>query len=312
MPSLAKFWDSFQKMISKKAVRGLDPGPYREEDDPVFQLFDAAANYYAAVHRSSFLWLAPLGICAVLCAALSAVWPEGKWHANATALLALGQLAFLISSLMCMRVIKKNRVQSRLTNFRFLAELMRLTTFCAPLGLSVRQHVAGATLYGKSEAWLDYIGRNHIRMRAIPSLNLADQTQFEAIKSDIEKYLLESQACYQELVRARSESMASFLGRIVHSLIYLTILVVATRFAGAHIFNLSIMIACAAFIGTMGPVLANQAHSILLNAELRRMESRSAHLAANLEALLPEIKNAETGEELRSVGARAIRLWCGM
>ena len=80
-------------------------------------------------------------------------------------------------------------------------------------------------------------------MRAIPSLNLADQAQFAAIRNDVEKYLIESQACYQKLVNARSESMASFLGKIIRSLIYLTILVVTARFAGSYIFNLFLMVA---------------------------------------------------------------------
>lgn len=307
-PLMATLWNKFQKLISGRATKNLDPGPYRPDTDPVFKLFDAAANYYAALHRSSFLWLALLSALAVLCAALSAVWPAGPLRHAVTAALALGQLLFLTCSLVSLRKLRKKRLQNKLTNFRFLAEIMRLTGFCAPLGLSVRQHAVGSSFYGENEAWLEYIGRNHIRLRTVPSLNLADKTQFAAVKNDVEKYLIESQACYQNIVRARSKSMAAFLGLIFSSLIYLTILVVVVRFAGAFIFNLSLLIAGAAFVGTMGPVLAYQSYSIMQNAELRRMESRSAHLAGELETLLAEIRRADTGEELRSVTARTVAL----
>lgn len=310
VPRLARLWNSFQKFVTRSGVSRLDPGPYREETRPDFLLFDNAANHCAAMHRSSFLGLALMSILAVLSAALASVWPGGETHHLALSVLGVAEAFLLAGAIGNVLQARRRGWQKQLTLFRLAAEVLRLNSFAASLGIPCICGFSEQSLYGdeQGEAWLPYVLRNSLRERGFSSVDMSDAAQISALREDIAAYLIHSQYCYHRRNSVGCRIMAETIEKISGLVFFISLLVVGIRFFCNVFLDTAILDPALSFLGTIGPVLATSSQAVAQYAELKRLSIRSAHLAKELNCYLKQIREATSGSELRTITASVLEL----
>lgn len=296
-PLLARSWNFFQASLTRKSLKKLPTGPYREEHHRIFKEFDEAANYCAAMHRSSFLGLALLTVLSIIFAATAAVWPSGRTWLVAITILSIAEIVTLAGAIFSVVKARRRHWQEKLTTFRFVAEVIRLNIFASKIGLISPYRFSGMSLYAEDDSrWCTYLLRNCIRSMGFSSLNMGNGAEVTSLRKDLEQYLVLSQYFYHIRNQARCQIMAKAIERLASILFYTSVLVVLLRIGSTFTVKLPLLDAFLTFVSTIGPALGSASQGIAQTAELKRLSIRSAHIAKILQTYVTTFEHSNSGE----------------
>jgi len=299
-PFLARSWNFFQTLLTRRDLKKLPTGPYREEQQEIFKKFDEAANYCAAMHRSSFLGLALLTVLSIVFAATAAVWPSGETWLGAITVLSIAEIVTLAGAIVNVIQARRRNWQKKLTTFRFVAEVVRLNIFASKIGLSCPYRFSGTSLYADDDSkWCIYLLRNCIRSMGFSSFNMADKAEIASLREEIGQYLVLSQYYYHIRNQARCQIMARAIERLASILFYISLLVVLLRIGSTFTVKLPLLDAFLTFVSAIGPALGSASQGIAQTAELKRLSIRSAHIAKILQTYVPVFEKSISGEDIQ-------------
>jgi hypothetical protein len=308
LPVAAGWWQKFQKAMTRKVKAA--PCPYREPGDPAFALFDRAANAYASIQRSAFLWVSALSVLAVSLSALTVAIPAGDSRALYVAVLKLLQAACLLGVIRLFFITSRENWKEKLTTVRYLAETLRLYEFNRLLGMGRfwLDKPPQPNISAEREHYLEWMLRQHCRSLPGISIDYSSPEQFARIKKDLTDYLISNQLGYHKLNSARCQLMNSTISSLATRIFYLSFAIVVSNIVIAIFGAPPLLTVTLGLVATIAPVIAGSAKSIAVRAELKRLSIASARTAGNLEDLAGAVQGCRDGRMLRRQGLRAFRM----
>lgn len=254
----------------------------------LLETFDNLAGMYARYHRSYFLWMPILGVLAVtfaVCALAFASQLQTMIALGVLELLTLLLILFLYSS------AHRGNWQTKLADYRLIAEILRVNTHLSPLGVVCDMQKALPNYNVQGTCWKGFLLRRLLRNVPLRPSPLITDGNAAAARRQLLTDWINDQKNYHRANAHRLHSVEHRLHHWVLVLFYSSMGCAALHLL-LEILHLGlphVLLTLLTVLTILLPLYSMGIHAISQYADLHRLAQRSEAMRTTLEQLDAEL-----------------------